>query len=396
MTGKQPDSGRQTGRRKRSPKGSVKVESDKGWLRLRFSHQGKRHAFAIGLPASAINQKVAEQRAHQIELDILSGNFDESLKKYKPQIARAGQRDDLITAGELLQQFIEEKAKSVSTKRSLEKYEGVLRHLESFNCKDGRHSMSLAEKPAVNIGQTLAEQLHEHLAKTLTPLTLKQSMTWLSACWRWGQKKRILEVDPWKAMAERVKVPPKQMPKPFTREEIKAIVEGFRGDRYYSHYTDFVEFLFGTGCRTGEAVGLLWKHVSDDCSSVWIGESMSRGVRKATKTNRARTVTLTPKLQAMLEKRKGEKVEAEQIVFSSPKGNPIDDHNFRNRAWKSILKNAGVEYRKPYNTRHTLISHALDQGMNPVAVAQLTGHDVQTLYENYAGNVNSRPQLPEL
>ena len=25
-------------------------------------------------------------------------------------------------------------------------------------------------------------------------------------------------------------------------------------------------------------MGLLWKHVSDDCSSVWIGESMSRGV----------------------------------------------------------------------------------------------------------------------
>jgi hypothetical protein len=42
------------------------------------------------------------------------------------------------------------------------------------------------------------------------------------------------------------------------------------------------------------------------------------------------------------------------------------------------------------------ISHALDQGMNPVEVAQLTGHDVQTLYESYAGNVNSRPRLPEI
>ena len=84
------------------------------------------------------------------------------------------------------------------------------------------------------------------------------------------------------------------------------------------------------------------------------------------------------------------------LVFASPNGKPIDDDNFRNRAWKTVLTRLGIDYRKPYNTRHTLISHALDLGMNPVMVAQLTGHDVETLYQNYAGNVNSRPMLPEL
>ncbi len=52
------------------------------------------------------------------------------------------------------------------------------------------------------------------------------------------------------------------MPKPFTSEEIKAIIQGFEQDRYYSHYAGFVEFLFGTGCRTGEAIGLCWKHLN--------------------------------------------------------------------------------------------------------------------------------------
>ena len=186
------------------------------------------------------------------------------------------------------------------------------------------------------------------------------------------------------------------MPKPFTSDEIKAIIQGFEQDRYYSHYVEFVEFLFSTGCRTGEAIGLCWKHLNEDCSTVWIGESLSRGIRKATKTNRARTITLTSRLQSLLLSMKYESFDLEQSVFRSPKGNPIDDHNFRNRAWKSVLAKVGVDYRKPYNTRHTLISHALNQGMNPVEVAQLTGHDVQTLYENYAGNVNSRPRLPEI
>jgi integrase len=55
----------------------------------------------------------------------------------------------------------------------------------------------------------------------------------------------------------------------------------------------------------------------------------------------------------------------------------------------------GIDYRKPYITQHSLISHALESGMNPVGIAAITGHDVLTLYERYAGIVNP-PQLPEL
>jgi integrase len=94
--------------------------------------------------------------------------------------------------------------------------------------------------------------------------------------------------------------------------------------------------------------------------------------------------------------RKPENPSPNDLVFPTPKGHPIDDHNFRNRAWKTVLSNLDIDYRKPYNTRHTLISHALEQGMNPVMVAQLTGHNVATLYENYAGSVNSRPRLPDI
>jgi integrase len=63
------------------------------------------------------------------------------------------------------------------------------------------------------------------------------------------------------------------MPKPFTEAEIKSIVEAFKANRYYRHYVNFVEFRFGSGCRTGEIVGLRWKHISDDCSTIWISEA---------------------------------------------------------------------------------------------------------------------------
>lgn len=388
--------GRQSGRQKKKAKGTVKIESDKGWLRLRFTHSGKRRAFAIGLPDTIINRKFAEQKARQIELDILSSNFDATLQKYKPQKTKEEIEAEFVTIEELILRFIEYKSNFVSSPRSLEKYQTVLTHLKSFNLKGKNTNDSLANQFATDLKPDYSEQFYQYLSRKLAPVTLKQSIVWLSACWQWGIEQGIVEFDPWKSLIKRVKVPSKQMPKPFTSDEIKAIIQGFEQDRYYSHYAGFVEFLFGTGCRTGEAIGLCWKHLNEDCSTVWIGESLSRSIRKATKTNRARTITLTSKLRSLLTLMKSENTVPDSSVCTSPKGNPIDDHNFRNRAWKSILSKVGVEYRKPYNTRHTLISHALNQGMNPVEVAQLTGHDVQTLYENYAGNVNSRPLLPEI
>ncbi|ELR97394.1 tyrosine-type recombinase/integrase [Gloeocapsa sp. PCC 73106] len=386
-----------SGRRiNKSSKGTAKIENDKGWLRIRFTHQQKRYAFALGLPDTQLNRKVAADKAHKIELDILSDNFDATLEKYKSLKNNHKSSPQFLTGEDIIQRFIDRKAKTVSTPRSLEKYQTVLKYLQNFQCKDGNQKISLADLPLNIWTETHFEEFYEHLSKKLSPLTLKQYLVWLSAIWQWGiAEKMIKQEDPWLTLINRVKVPPKQMPKPFNRAEIHKIINGFEHSKYYSHYTDFVKFLFGTGCRTGEAIGLRWQHLNDDCSTVWIGESLSRGIRKATKTNRARTITLTPKLQKILGERRPDSFNPEALVFGSPLGNPIDDHNFRNRAWKSILNQVNVEYRKPYNTRHTLISHALDQGMSPVTVAQLTGHDVQTLYENYAGNVKSRPMLPE-
>jgi hypothetical protein len=45
----------------------------------------QRYCLSVGLPDSIINRKVATQKAQQIELDMLSGNFDPTLQKYKPE-----------------------------------------------------------------------------------------------------------------------------------------------------------------------------------------------------------------------------------------------------------------------------------------------------------------------
>ena len=193
-----------------------------------------------------------------------------------------------------------------------------------------------------------------------------------------------------------MKVPPKQRSKPFTAEERQRIIAAFRGSCHFAYYADFVEFLLAAGCRLGEACALRWKHVTDDCGLVWIGEAYSRGELGPTKTNEQRYLRLTTRLQDLMKARRSPDARPDDLVFPAARGGYIDDHNFRNRAWKSVLEGLGIDYRKPYNMRHTFVSGALDLGLPPAVVSSLSGHTVETLYRNYAGNVRGLVELPEL
>ncbi|WP_309742367.1 MULTISPECIES: tyrosine-type recombinase/integrase [unclassified Chamaesiphon] len=167
---------------------------------------------------------------------------------------------------------------------------------------------------------------------------------------------------------------PKQK-KTFTIPELQAILIAFANHSQYYHYTNFVIFLVSTSCRFGEAAGLRWKHLAADFSTVWIGEIISRGHQnqKGTKTGKSRTIQLPPGGRSMLaDKFDRLKPQSDDLVFPSPKGLAIDDRRFRARAWKKILASCKIEYRVPYNLRHSGISHALYEGANPIALAEQT------------------------
>lgn len=366
-------------KKKKAHAGTVQVEVFQERLRLRWRYLGKRYCLSLGYPDSKANRTVAEGLAKRIEGEMLAGVFDQTLIRYKPQ----REQNKYADVVKLWEAFTQQKAKSgtVTEQTLYSTYGPITSTLKRYG-----KSIKTREE-----GEAFVNWLRDQAS----PNHARKQLTLLNACFNWAVAEGLIAEN---AIAGfKIKVPPKQPPKPFTREEISAILEGFKQDKYYSHYFGFVLFLLSTGCRPGEAAGLRWKHLNQDCSTVWIGESFSNGVFKSTKTNRARDVDLTPKLQNFLQQlRKGKSPASEDLVFSTPQGHPIDIHNFRNRAWKKVLIQLEIDYRKPYTTRHSVISHALDLGMNPVAVATLTGHDVETLYRSYAGNVQCRPMLPEL
>ncbi len=330
---------------------------------------------SLGLRYDPVNLAIAQARATQIRLDLLSGNYDPSLAKYRSTPTATA----TIGAVELFNRFIEWKAKRVQP-RTLEKY-----HALAIWLKDEFGDCPVAVEAA--------EGFLARLLENMEPVTAKERLGLLQAAWSWAETQGMVTGNPWNDL--KVRKPPKQAPRPFTRAEVAAIVAGFAESRYYRHYADYVRFKFGTGCRTGEAAGLRWRHITADCSIVWFGESFTHGVFKDTKTGKAREGKLSPSLAEMLRRRMPEDVDADALVFTAPRGKPMDEHNFC-RAWKAVLKAQGIPYRTPYNTRHTFISHALEAGLSPVEVASITGHNVKTLFENYAGLIKSHPTMPEL
>lgn len=366
-------------KQQRALKGTVAVQCDDGWLRLRWSWGRKRYTMAIGLPDSKINRIVAERRAKLIEQDIVTDQFDPTLSKYR----RIEQREDSIEVVELFDRFSQFKAKSLDA-HSIQKYAGLMGHLRQF----------FRKSQASDVTEDRAIVFRDHLAKQIAPITVRERIGLLRSCWKWGIKRGLIKENPW--LEVRTKVPPKQKPRPFNKEEVEKILEGFSSDPHYSHYSDFVEFLLSAGCRIGEAAALRWSHVTDDCSSIWIGESFVRGSSKSTKTNKERMFDLTPHLQAMLLKRKATRLRADDLVFPSPKGHPIDDHNFRNRAWKTVLEKINIPYRYPRSSRSTFVSHAIAKGLNPSEISGITGHTEETLLRHYLGSVKGRSQLPSL
>lgn len=352
----------------------VTIEQKDNALRLRFNDGTRRRCISLGIPNSPAGKARASQIKAQIEMDWLTNNYDRSLLKYKPQ--KNGKNATDIKAAELFERFTAHQSKQESLAQSSidARYKPLIRSLEQH-----------LDLPASAIDKRQAEAFADYCGVTLSAETARARVWLLKSCWEWAvDKYKIAPVNPWNKLDKRFKVAPKQKVKPFTVTEMQHIIKVFSEHPKHRHYTEFVSFLANTACRPGEAVGLRWKSLAHDYSQVWLGESVTRGVRGSTKTNQARTIPLSPMLQAMLLARfQRMKPEPDDLVFPNFKGATIDDHYFRSRIWIPILKKCGIEYRKPYTLRHSAITHLLQSGANPNDVAKLAGHSLIVLLKVY-------------
>lgn len=288
-----------------------------------------------------------------------------------------------LSCSELFEDWLTYKA-IFTDPRTVEWYRGTQHHVILYLAKPAN---SLTHKDA----QGFVAKLNK---LEINPETVKRKLENLTACWNWAIKNCYLTSNPWEGLSNLIRVPSRPQPKPFTSQEINRIFEQFESSNVYRELTPFVRFLFATGVRTGEAIGLRWSDISPDFSECLIASQLTRGQRKPVKTGKHRTLYLSQSAQQIL-REVSTSADTKGLIFLWH-GKPIDGNNFRERVWKRMLAGAKVPYRKLYNTRHSFISHALEKGVSPATIAQMTGHNVRTLYEHYAGSLQSKPQMPDL
>ncbi|MBD2245117.1 tyrosine-type recombinase/integrase [Nostoc sp. FACHB-888] len=364
----------------------IKPVNNNGSIQLKFSVGGKRYSFNP-IPGGQFTNhrdfKTAQVIASQIQNDILAKNFDPTLDRYrltpKQQPIQSGsQTSKPQTLIELWDYWVDSLNLSVATRQH--HYKAIRQQIIKAN-PDLMDTLWLTQS-------------------NLAPSTFNQRLGYLKRCYRWAISKTLVNINPYDELKNhRVYV---KSIKPFTSTEIKVIIRGF--EELAIHYAPFVKFLLATGVRTSEAIGLRWLHVDFDQGFVIIQESLSRDwagngyqrVRKETKTGGSRHLGMTDELRLLLWSIKPPKPDQDSLVFTTVKGKPIDDGNFRERYWVKVLTKVGVDYRRPYTTRHTTASHAIDQGTPVTGVAYLLGHsDTRMVMQTY-GHMINRPELPDM
>jgi len=381
----------------------IQVRNNNGRCLIRFKYLDKAFNITQGSYDNRAERAAAEALAKRIYSDILLGEFDPTLNSYKPALGISREQakksmqemleaQKVVTGGlkGLWEQFLG--AQDLSPRQSNQHWKSVTALLKNYG----------KPIPLDEISAFL-----DWMRNRLSAPTFNTYLSYLKRCCGWAVQRGIIGKNPFAGVKTK-KNGSKPKPQPFTKKEIQAIISAFESSTYYSHYTDYVKFLFATGVRTSEAIGLRWKHINFDREEIEIYEVLARGdngetsgskrVRKGTKTENSRVLPCAGKLKEMLWARRQANLNAkpDDLVFPSPTGLPIDDHNFRNRAWKTTLEQCGVEYRKPYTTRHTLISHMVAEGVPLAGAAYIAGHLDTTMVMRIYAHMIDRPELPEL
>lgn len=181
---------------------------------------------------------------------------------------------------------------------------------------------------------------------------------------------------------------------PFTRLEREAILAAAREDE-----RPMLQFWFNSGLRPGELQALQWDHIDFDKKIACIVLNQVVGVIKAPKTDAGkREVELnTEAVDALKQQRAISQVRGPRVWLNPRTLKPwTTDAQIRKTLWLPVMERAGIEYRNPYQIRHTYASTLLTAGANPWYVAQQLGHeDVEMVFRTYGKFIREDYQKPK-
>jgi integrase len=372
----------------------ISIINNNGSIRLRFTFEGERHSFnTSGAFGEAQAMGKANLLGRRIELDIEDGSFDETLVRYRPAKPEKLKpcENNLLS---LWERFLEYKAPQCAASTMMFQYRTFTSYIRQLPTHDLKK----------------AYEIRAWVLQHVPIESAKRFLVRLSACCDWAVSAALIKANPFLGMAKGVKRPKSKGDRdeinPFTSEERDSILAAMKGDRFsskfarvkHSFYYPLCFFLFHTGARFSEAAGLQWRHIKPGYilfEQAAIATEDGLSIRSGLKTQAQRSFPCNERMQRFLKEHKPVGAMPEDLVFPSPQGCFMASNNYRVRVWTPVLKGLGLEYRKPYQSRHTFITMMLENGLDAKDVARLVGNTSGVIYNFYAGGKRDL-EVPEV
>lgn len=249
----------------------------------------------------------------------------------------------------------------------------------------------------------LQEWIQVTLSKTLKNKTIRDIISNVRQVFRLYRTRMKVAHDPTEGLM--VRLPDPEAPDPFTRAEIKQIL-----DTHTNRTQELlmVQFMIWAGPRVSETIALAWEDVDLEQGTVTFRRSKVRGAYRVTKTRRStrKVRLLAPawdalrKIDALNRKQKAETVDIVErdnktvrqhklhfVFLNTKSGLPhVSDFVVRDRFFKAHLLAAGVRYRGPGQCRHTYASQLLTTGIASIDwIAEQMGHTNGNMIRQHYG-----------
>ena len=385
-----------------NPRGLASLEvvksasTAKNKLRIRLPKalmDGKSPYLSLGLDDTPKNRTYAERKLESINSDIFNEAFDNSLEKYKPKPKqnqtipiKKSQHPDVAT---LYEKYIAVRRSQVSPNTYAKNYLEWLKRLKKIPIE----YLQTSEQGAIGLLEYLEDKYSVDANRRL--------FDQLTACCRWAMAsgKIHLAINPFEKIGSQIPRAKKKRRTPpfFSKEEIAQIIQAFSENQHYSHYTNYIAFLFATGARPSEVVCLSWEDIDDrfiNFNKRVIETENGKVVNKGLKTEDNRRFPLNNLVLSILQNQRSKEL-SKELIFPSPKGVMIDIKNFSSRAWKTILSNLEIKYKRPYTSRSTFITHTLEY-LDAKDIGRICGNLPETIYKYYAGSNVANLIVPEI
>jgi len=445
-----------------APKPLVSVYAEKGVLAFRFSSKynplfeildgkapTKQKTMGLGLRESADNWKLAQSAALRIERDLSDSEnwqilFDPTFVKYGLAVkytsaalklaAPIPEPEPEITVGAMWEDYLLWKQPQLEPTTYQISFNGTFKNALKGLVWDKKTHTATDSKNAVwdlplcssvtdlikthPIGASNKKKLFSALSEAFTRLQ-SQGKTKLTVNPfvivggvtenKTDKYKSTVDVDGtirlWYEVQDTETNAEERDRRAFTKVERDIIIKAFYGSDKPGQLqaAPLVEFLFLTGCRSGEAFALTWNNIKFDHNQIVIYKSYAGSIKqvKATKNSDTRLFLMYPKLRDLLLRIKPDNAQPNDLVFTKLNGKSWDsveiqvlwngrtvtmgetEYHYPGVVTRLVTDGLISCYLSPHHARHTFITLQARSGVDLVMLSGICSVNVDTIMKHY-------------